>query len=285
MALRVDYPAFKARLVMGDLFNIGTKTHDGKPELDETKHNWFVGFAVPKSEWAPIDAAMKNAAYNEPTCGKALADQPGFNFKVEDCDAPADPKKLGSDQYPAGHMLIKFSRYRSMGAIPVFDGSHQPILNQASIKRGDYFWISASTTFNGAQTVKTNAGMYQNLNGVMFAEEGQAIEGGAFNPLAAFAGVAGGTVQNGGTVQTGAVTPSSYVPPQQQAASTPPPPAQTTVQPAHDMVQPGNAAPPPPPPAAPSEPSYDVGGKVYTKSALLAGGYTEAHFANMTPIA
>jgi len=277
--IRVDYPAFKARLVMGDLFTIGTKTHDGKPELDETKHNWFVGFAVPKSNWAPIEAAMKSAAYNEPTCGKVLADQTGFNFKVEDCDAPSDPTKLGNDQYPAGHMLIKFARYRAMGVIPVFDGSHQPILNHSSVKRGDYFWISASTAFNGAQTVKQNAGMYQNINGVMFAEEGQAIEGGTFNPLTAFAGVAGGAVQNGATVQTGTVTPANI----QQATTPPPPPAQTVVTPAHDMVTPGNAAPPPPPPAA--EPSYDVGGKIYTKSALLVGGYTEAHFANMTPIA
>lgn len=51
--------------------------------------------------------------------------------------------------------------------------------------------------------------------------------------------------------------------------------------PAHDLVQ--NPAPPP---AAAAERSYQLpDGKVYTESALRGAGYTDAHFATMTPVA
>lgn len=273
----MNYPVFKARLVMGSLFDINTKTHEQKPEPDENKHNWFVGFAVPKGpQWDAIYNHMVAVASSDPTCTAALCNQPGFNWKIEDCDAPSDPSKLGSQSYPAGHMLIKFNRYRAMGPIPLIDGNAQPILNSSAVKRGDYFHISASCKFNGAATVKTNAGMYQNIEGVMFAEVGEAIiSEGSFDAATAFAGVQGGTVVNGATPQVGAPVAAAPV-------------VAATVTPATDLVTPGATIAPPPVPAPPvpaPEVKYNHEGTVYTKSQLEGFGFLEVHFASMTPVA
>lgn len=290
----MSYPVFKARHVMGSLTQLNTKDHTGQPETNENKHHWFMGFAVPKAEWDPIWNHMYNTAANDPACTAALCGQAGFNWKIEDCDAPENPQNLGKPSYPAGHMLIKFTRYKVMGCVSLVDGNYQPIVNPASVKKGDYFYVAASTKFNGAATVKTNAGMYQNLEGLMFAAGGEEIvsEGG-FNAANAFAGVQGGQVAAG--QQAPATTP-----PAQQAQATPsatpaattPPSQQAPVVPATDLVQPqtpGNATPPPvldaPVATPPAEPSYDVQGTIYTKSQLLAmPGWTEAHLAGLTQV-
>lgn len=291
----MSYPVFKARHVMGSLTQLNTKDHTGQPEANENKHHWFMGFAVPKAEWDPIWNHMYNTAANDPACTAALCGQQGFNWKIEDCDAPENPQNLGKPSYPAGHMLIKFTRYKVMGCVSLVDGNYQPIVNPASVKKGDYFYVAASTKFNGAATVKTNAGMYQNLEGLMFAAGGEEIvsEGG-FNAANAFAGV------QGGQVAAGQQTPAATTPPAQQAQATPsatpaattPPSQQAPVVPATDLVQPqtpGNATPPPvldaPVATPPAEPSYDVQGTIYTKSQLLAmPGWTEAHLAGLTQV-
>lgn len=291
----MSYPVFKARHVMGSLTQLNTKDHTGQPEANENKHHWFMGFAVPKAEWDPIWNHMYNTAANDPACTAALCGQAGFNWKIEDCDAPENPQNLGKPSYPAGHMLIKFTRYKVMGCVSLVDGNYQPIVNPASVKKGDYFYVAASTKFNGAATVKTNAGMYQNLEGLMFAAGGEEIvsEGG-FNAANAFAGV------QGGQVAAGQQTPAATTPPAQQVQATPsatpaattPPSQQAPVVPATDLVQPqtpGNATPPPvldaPVATPPAEPSYDVQGTIYTKSQLLAmPGWTETHLAGLTQV-
>ena len=189
----VQYAPFKARLVMGSPFELNTKDHTGAPLADESKHHWFMAFAVPKGpEWDQVYATMYNAAANDPACTAALAQQPGFNWKIEDCDAPADPTKLGSASRPAGHMLIKFTRYLAMGPVPLVDGRGMP-LTKEQVKRGDWFYVAASTKFNDAKTVNTNAGMYQNIDGLMFANVDEEIVGeGGFNAASAFAGIQGG---------------------------------------------------------------------------------------------
>lgn len=271
----MPYPVFKARHVMGSLTLLNTKDHNGQPEANENKHHWFMGFAVPKAEWDPIWNHMYQTAANDPACTAALCGQAGFNWKIEDCDAPENPQNLGKPSYPAGHMLIKFTRYKVMGCVSLVDGNYQPIVNPASVKKGDYYYVAASTKFNGAATVKTNAGMYQNLEGLMFAASGEEIvsEGG-FNAANAFAGVQGGQVAAG--QQAPAATP-----PAQQAPVTPA--QQAPVTPAHDLVQPqtpGNATPPPvldaPAATPPAEPSYEYNGTVHTKTQWLAmPGWTE----------
>lgn len=271
--MAAKYTPFKARLVMGSPFELKTTDHEGKPQPDENKHNWFMAFAVPKGpEWDKLWATMYNDAAADPACTAALCGQPGFNWKTEDCDAPEDPKKLGSDSRPAGHMLIKFTRYKGMGPVTLIDGNKQPIINKNAVKKGDYFWIAASTKFNGAATVKTNAGMYQNIEGMMFAEAGvEIVSEGAFNAETEFAGIQGGVVVNGGTSQAGA--PAAARPP---VANTPPPavPVVTTAvtppPPAHDLVT-------PPPVVAPVVQKFEYNGNTLTKAEWLAmPGWTEA---------
>ena len=275
----MSYPVFKARHVMGSLTQLNTKDHQGNPEPNEKYHHYFAGFVVPKgAEWDALWNHMYQTAANDPACTQALCGQQGFNWKIEDCDAPENPQNLGKPSYPAGHMLIKFTRYKVMGVPPIVDGNHQPIVNINSVKKGDYYYVAASTKFNGAATVKTNAGMYQNLEGLMYAGPGEEIiSEGSFNASNAFAGVQGATVQGGG-----AATPPT---PQAQAAPTPQAQAAPTVQPAHDLVQPqtpGNAEAPPVLTPEPVEESYIVNGKPYTRSQLLAmPGWTEAHLASL----
>ena len=279
--MQTDYPVFKARLVMGSPTTLRTKTHDNIEEPNENKHHWFMGFAVPKGpEWDAIYSAMYNNAANDPECTAALCGQAGFNWKTDDCDAPENPRNLGKASYPAGHMLIKFSRYKQMGPPELCDGNYQQIINPNAIKTGDYFQVSASTKFNGAKTVKTNAGMYQNIHALMFAGEGEAIiSENAFDAKTAFAGVQGATVQGGQSApaQQAPVTPA------QQAPVTPA--QQAPVTPAHDLVQPGGVtAAPALPVIEPVEEKFNVRGQVYTKSQLLAmPGWTEAHLVGLTP--
>ena len=263
----VQYAPFKARLVMGSIFDINTKDHQGAPLTDEAKHHWFMGFAVPKgAEWDAVYATMFNAAASDPACTAALAQQPGFNWKIEDCDAPADPSKLGSASRPAGHMLIKFTRYNAMGQPPVVDGRGMP-LTSTQVKRGDWFYVAASTKFNGAKTVNTNAGMYQNLDGLMFAETGEEIQGeGGFNASSAFAGIQGGMAPQ-------AAAPVGGVPMGQQAAPVAPAanPAPVTPQASAPVAT--------PPPVASQVPPVKV--YVHTDPAITKEQY-QAHDAAWT---
>lgn len=263
----VQYAPFKARLVMGSIFDINTKDHQGAPLTDEAKHHWFMGFAVPKGpEWDQVYATMFNAAAQDPSCTQALCQQPGFNFKIEDCDAPADPSKLGSASRPAGHMLIKFTRYNAMGQPPVVDGRGMP-LTSTQVKRGDWFYVAASTKFNGAKTVNTNAGMYQNLDGLMFAETGEEIVGeGGFNATSAFAGIQGGMAPQ-------AAAPVGGVPMGQPAAPVTPAANPTPVTP-----QASAPIATPPPVAAPVTP---VKVYVHTDPAITKEQY-QAHDAAWT---
>lgn len=244
-----QYNAFKARWVMGSPFDIRTKDHLGQAIVDESKHSWFVGFAVPKSEWEPVFNHMRSIAASDVNCTAALCDQSGFNWKVEDCDQPDNPKNLGKASYPAGHMLIKFNRMRIMGPAPVLNENRELIVDKSRVKRGDWFWIAASTKFNGAPTVKTNAGMYQNLEALMFAHAGEEI-----------VSESGDQVQQAvnffGAVP-GAGTPSPAAPVQQPVAPTAAPAPAA----AYDLVT---------PPAAPVEERYSFQGNEYTKAQLLA---------------
>ena len=84
-------------------------------------------------EWDAVYQTMFNAAAQNPACTAALAQQPGFNWKFEDCDAPANPAKLGAASRPAGHMLIKFTRYNAMGQTPVVDGRGMPLTSKTKL--------------------------------------------------------------------------------------------------------------------------------------------------------
>lgn len=221
MSEAMQYTPFKARWVQGSPFELQKTDHANQP-LPENKYHWYVGFAVPKGpEWDAVFATMQQAAQSDQHAAMLMG-QPGFNWKIEDADAPANPTNAGKPSYPAGHMIIKFVRYATIGEMPIVDGNYLP-LTKDKVKRGDWFYVAGSTKFNGAQTVKTNAGMYQNIDALMFAEAGEEIKGEAsFNPAQAFAGLQGGTATQGSAPAGGAFGQPQ---PQQQAAPAPQPDA------------------------------------------------------------
>ena len=277
----------QGRIVMGHPIKRQPMTKDGKPLVNEdgtAKTQHFFVLAIPKgqeTDWKQTDWGQKVVGVAMQGYRNGEINRPNFAWKVEDGDSQVPNlkgrKNADSEGHP-GHWIIKCTTQLGCPCFPY--GKYSPfdaISDITSVKCGDYYLVSidcADNTNNGAPA--QTPGVYMNPMGTVFIRAGVEI-------------MSGGTVDGnelfGGVVIQGAEQPmQSAAPVVQQQTSTPPPPVQqTTVQPAHDMVQPGNAAPPPPPPAA--EPSYEVGGKVYTKSALVASGYTEAHFANMTPIA
>ncbi|AUR82376.1 hypothetical protein NVP1023O_67 [Vibrio phage 1.023.O._10N.222.51.B4] len=280
-----QYAPFKARLVMGSIFDINTTDHENKP-MEESKHNWFMGFAVPKGpEWDAVYATMFNAAAQDPSCTAALCQQPGFNWKFEDCDAPANPAKLGASSHPAGHMLIKFTRYNAMGQTPVVNGNGMPVTS-AQVKRGDWFYVAASTKFNGKATVSSNAGMYQNIEGLMFAEAGEAIVGeGGFNAASAFAGIQGGMAPQAGAPVGGVpmgqpaapVTPAANpvpVTPQAAAPIATPPPVAAPVTPVKVYVHTDPAI---------TKEQYQAHDAAWTEDLLVAQG--KGRWEEQTPVA
>ncbi len=281
----VQYAPFKARLVMGSIFDINTTDHENKP-MEESKHNWFMGFAVPKGpQWDEVYATMFNAAAQDPSCTAALCQQAGFNWKFEDCDAPANPAKLGASSHPAGHMLIKFTRYNAMGQTPVYDGVGMP-LSSTQVKRGDWFYVAASTKFNGKATVSSNAGMYQNIEGLMFAEVGEAIVGeGGFNVASAFAGIQGGMAPQAGAPVGGQlmgqpaapVTPAANPAPVTPAAAAPvatPPPVAAPVTPVKVYVHTDPAI---------TKEQYQAHDAAWTEDLLVAQG--KGRWEEQTPVA
>jgi hypothetical protein len=112
------------------------------------------------------------------------------------------------------------------------------------------------------------AGMELSVSAGMSADQVGAAFGG--QPMGTVAGVQPmpqGVVQQGAAPTPAAPTPAA-----------PTPAAPTPVQ---GFAQGAPAVPAP----TPVEKSYNVNGQVYTESALRTGGYTDAHFAQMTPVA
>lgn len=267
MSEAVKYQPFEARWVMGSPFDVQTKDHNGA-DLPQEKYHYFFGVAVPKGPtWDAIWSTMFNAAANNPACTAALCNQPGFNWKVEDCDAPSNPQNKGKASYPAGHMVIKFNRMAKIGQCPVVDGRGMPVTKE-QVKRGDYFYIAAGTSFNGAKTVNTNAGMYQNIDGIMFSRQGEEIvsEGG-FNAAAVFAGLQGGVAPSA-AAPTGGAMPSAMQAPVQQPAMQAPvqQPAASLAQPAASLASP---APSLSQPAAAPQRVYEHTDTQFTKAQWL----------------
>lgn len=282
----VQYAPFEARLVAGSIFDINTTDHENKPYEDESKYNWYMGFAIPKGPtWDAIYNTMFNAAANDPRCTSVLCQQQGFKWKFEDCDAPANPAKLGSSSYPAGHMLLKFTRYNAMGQCPVVDGRGMP-LTSAQVKRGDYFYVAASTSFNGKVSIGSNAGMYQNIEGLMFSKVGDAIVGeGGFNAASAFAGIQGGTAPQAAAPVGGQpiatpqqasapATNSAPVTPQASAPVATPPPVAAPVTPVKVYVHTDPAI---------TKEQYQAHDAAWTEDLLVAQG--KGRWEEQTPVA
>ena len=213
------YNAFRARLVMGSLTRLQTiDKFNNNAELPENKQHWFVAFAVPKADFAAIKAVMDAEVNGHPE-GRKNFNKAGFSWKYEDADAPENPENLGKAQWPAGHMIIKFKHFKSIGPVKVYDKNRQEMKFIDNLKLGDYFYVAGGCHYNENTS---NPGLYQNLDGLMFDCEGEEIvaEGG-FNADTAFAGIGGGITPTPTPTPTAATQPS-FVPPANPEILTPP---------------------------------------------------------------
>lgn len=263
------------------------KNEDGTPK---TQH--FFVLAVPKgteTDWKQTEWGQKVVATASQGYRNGEINRPDFSWKIEDGDSQIPNKKgrkNADSEGHAGHWIIKCTTQLGCPCFPY--GKYSPfdaMTDVNAVKTGDYYLVSidcADNTNKGAPA--QTPGVYMNPQGTIFIRAGvEIISGGTVDGQALF----GGVVIEGAEQPMVSAPPVATPPPAQQAAT--PPPAQQPVTPAHDMVapqMPGNATPPPPVPTpAPVEKSYDVGGVVYTETALRASGYTDAHFAAMTPVA
>ncbi len=253
----------EGRLVMGHPMNFTQDKQDnGMPKMQKDgvtpSVSSFIALAIPKAGeqhwnqtawgaqiWQEIVAAWPNGEYQNPS----------FSFKIEDGDSqiPNKKGKKNADKtgHP-GHWIVKMSTMIPYGCFHA--GKYLPtdaIQVANEIKTGDYARVNAQIKSN--QSTQT-AGMYINPNLFELSRAGELIvgEGGA----------------DAATVFGGA----AYTPP-----------AAPAVAPAADFLNPPGA---PAAPAAPvAEKSYNIGGVVYTETALRASGWTDVQLAQQTPVA
>jgi hypothetical protein len=236
----------------------------------------YFSLAVPKGQetdwkqtpWGQTIHSIGLTAY------KDMTSRHDFSWKVEDGDSNVPNKNNRKNCDTEGHQahwIIKCSTRLDVPVYPV--GKYSPfdiIRGENDVHTGDYYMVSISVADNTDKNGQPaqSPGVYMNPRGVVYLRKGDQIIGeNQFDAASVFGGM---NLQG-----------------QQPQASTPPPVTQQApITPAHDLVQPGaNVTPPPALPPAPAEPSYNVSGTVHTKSQLVTAGYTDAHFATMTPVA
>lgn len=177
MADRENFVLPEGRLVMGSPFDLQTKDHQGRPKENP---NYFIGVACPKAEPATMEVvqkiyqvAMRDFPGNQFVAAGPFGHptQPGqqapFSWKIEDGDT--NPGKEGF----AGHIIFKFTRGGSIGPCRVVDPAHQDILDPNMLRRGYYVRVAGSVSGNGQQGIQ--AGVYLNMDMIMFTRQGQEI--------------------------------------------------------------------------------------------------------------
>lgn len=279
------------RLVQGDCFE-GSKTDaEGRPlvikngpNAGQPRVDYFMAIAVPKTdvEYGPVQTSiMQTAAAAFPTLFDASGNciNPQFAFKITDGDS-AVPNTKGispntREGFP-GHWILNFSG----GFAPKVytKGGGEAIVDKTAIKRGDYIRIYGSVAGNGSMQ---QPGVYLNHSMVEFIGHGVEIITGP-DASAVFGGAPAATPAPASATPTAPATPMAQPAVQAPAAAyTPPAAPAAAVVPAKDFLN-----PPPAAPAAPvAEKSYNIGGTVYTESALRTAGWTDAQLAQQTPVA
>lgn len=281
------------RLVQGHCFEGQNTDAEGRPlvikngpNAGQPRVDYFMALAIPKTdaEYAQLDATIRQtAAAAFPTLfdpqGNCI--NPKFAFKITDGDSQVPNTKgvapCTREGFP-GHWILNFSG----GFAPkcYTKGGAEVIVDKTAIKRGDYIRISGSVAGNGSMQ---QPGVFLNHSMVEFVGHGVEIITGP-DAAAVFGGTpapaAGSPTPVAGAplAQPAAAPAAAYVPP----VAAPAAPA-AVVTPAPDFLNPPGA---PAAPAAPvAEKSYNIGGTVYTESALRAGGWTDAQLAQQTPVA
>ncbi len=260
------------RLVQGDCFDGQNTDAEGRPlvikngpNAGQPRVDYFMALAIPKTDagYAQLDATVRQTAASAfPTLfdpqGNCI--NPKFAFKITDGDSQIPNTKgvapCTREGFP-GHWILNFSG----GFAPkcYTKGGAEVIVDKKAIKRGDYIRISGSVAGNGSMQ---QPGVFLNHSMVEFVGHGVEIITG---PDAA--AVFGGNP----APAAGSPTPVAGTPIAQPAAA--------VVTPAPDFLNPPGA------PAPVVEKSYNIGGQVYTESALRAAGWTDAQLAQQTPVA
>ena len=272
------------RLVQGDCFE-GSKTDaEGRPlvikngpNAGQPRVDYFMAIAIPKTD-ATYMAEVHNkvhqtAALAFPTLfdasGKCI--NPAFAFKITDGDSQIPNTKGISpctrEGFP-GHWILNFSG----GFAPKVytKGGGEAIVDKTAIKRGDYIRIYGSVAGNGSMQ---QPGVYLNHSMVEFIGHGVEIITGP-DATAVFGGAPAATPAAASATPVAPVTPIAAP---VAVVQTP-----AAVTPANDFLNPPGA---PAAPAAPVEKSYNIGGTVYTETALRAAGWTDVQLAQQTPVA
>ena len=249
----------------------------------------YFSLAVPKGQetdwkqtpWGQTIHSIGMTAY------KDMTNRHDFSWKVEDGDSNIPNKKGRKNCDTVGHQGHWILKCTTQLDVPVYPaGKYSPfdrITGENDVHTGDYYMVCINVADNTDKNGQPSQspGVYLNPRGVVYLRKGEQIVGeNQFDAASVFGAM--NLQGQAPTVQTPpAATPPAATPP----AATPP----AAVTPAHDLVQPGaNVTPPPalptPPAVEPVEVRYDVQGTVFTKSQLVAAGYTDAHFATMKAV-
>lgn len=320
MSIEITLPV--GRLVGGHPMkrspNLDKKTHQPLFWKDGTTPSTtaFIAVAIPKAgettwsetEWGQLIVAEAFTAWPN-----GEHQYPDFAWKIVDGDStiPGKPYKGKPGKIPAqsegypGHWILKMSDV--LNKLKCYHlgkySPHEQIQNQNEIKPGDYCRIVMSVKGNGP--VSESPGMYLNPELFELSRAGQLIQlGDGPDAQAAFGGSAPVLPANAQLTpeQPGMPTPDAPAgmptpgapvptPPTQRVypAKTPSGPESFTYSDGSFGTKSGNPVLPPAPhpgilqPQAPPEPQYDVNGTIYSKTALVEAGYTDQHFATMTP--
>lgn len=271
------------RLVQGHPLVQNQRTKDDEPvfKADGVTPSMETYFAVAVAKGAEAQQGpegWKHTSWGQQVVARAHQDwvngehaAPSFAWKIEDGDSQVpnqNGKKNCDREGYSGHWIIKGTTGQGVktwnGTNPV--GSMPEILDKNALKCGDYGDVAYQVRGNAPAKSK---GIYINPTNFVFTRAGEEIMSSVGSDAATLFGR-----------ETAALSPSAH---------RPAPVATAPVAPHGDFLNAGAPAPQMPPvPVAPpvvaAEPSYDVSGTVYTKSQLVAAGYTDAHFATMQAI-
>lgn len=233
-----------------------------------------IGVAIPKIQgvhWQQTQWGMAFvSAATDPVKGWPNGEtrRADFSWKVIDGDSDIPNKKGNVPNQQEGYRGHWVIFLKTQILYPCYHvGHYQPhecIQNAAELKTGDYVRVFVEVVGNNPAK---SPGIYINPKMLELSRVGEAMAKSA-------------PQYDAGAVFGGAPAQPAAAAPQLPVAATAPVPT-----PAHDLVQPGavGIAPPAPPapPAPVAEEVYIVNGQRFTKSQLVASGYTDAHFVTL----
>lgn len=263
------------RLVSGHPMNSQVKKNtDGTPKMMKDgitpQVSFYSGLAIKKGTeqhwnqtewgaqiWNEAKAAFPNGEFNAPT----------FAWKIDDGDSQI-PNKKGKKPCEregwTGHWVLHVSNGFPFSCY--HDGKFNPfeaIQNKDEIKTGDYCQFVFEVRGNNVNGPTESPGVYLNPTLFNLVRPGQKIVSVNEPDATEKFGTGGAALPEGALVDNNVAAP----PPNTDGPGTAPP------TPATDFVQGAGATPPPAPPV--QELNVNVGGKIYTVSALRDAGWSD----------